>query len=57
MNWLIPKHYINLGYKYYKCKYCGNETILNLNIRAENNQNRLMNLDGSPHRCWESNLK
>lgn len=57
MNWFIPKYCINCDYKNVKCKYCQTETIFNLNIREKKFRNKLMNLDGSPHRCWESKVK
>lgn len=51
MNWLIRKYHINIEYKYFKCRNCGNEIVFNPNIKAEYYQDKLMNLDGSLHNC------
>lgn len=33
MNWILPTYYNNTEYKNVKCRYCGIEIILNLNIK------------------------
>jgi hypothetical protein len=57
MNWMLPNYYCNIEYKSIKCGCCGNEIIVNPNIRSKNGKIKPVNLDNSPHNCWELNQK
>lgn len=57
MNWIIPSYYNNTEYKNVKCRYCGIELILNRNIKSNNDQFKLVNLDNSLHNCYGFNQK
>jgi hypothetical protein len=55
MNWIIPSYYNNIEYKNVKCIHCGIEIILNGNIKSNDGQIKPINLDNSPHNCYEFN--
>ena len=57
MNWLIPSYYNNIEYKNVKCSYCGFKIIFNPNIKSRDDQINPLNLDNSPHNCYEFNQK
>ncbi len=52
MNWVIPTFYNNKEYIYVKCRSCGTEIILNPNIKSKDGELKPVNLDNSPHNCW-----
>ena len=53
MNWLIPTYYHNSRYINTKCPYCGINVLLNRNIKSNNGQMKLIDLDHSLHNCSE----
>ena len=53
MNWLIPSYYYNFKYIKTKCPYCGINILLNRNIKSDDDQLKLIDLDHSPHNCFE----
>ena len=53
MNWIIPTFYNNTEYKNVKCRYCGTEIIFNPNIKSRGDQIKPLNLDNTPHNCYE----
>lgn len=57
MNWIIPPSYNNTEYKNVKCIYCGIKLIFNPNIKSSDDQIILVNLDHSPHNCYELTQK
>jgi hypothetical protein len=54
MNWIIPTNYSNREYKNDKCRFCGFEILYTPNVKSINDQIKAINLDHSPHICWES---
>jgi hypothetical protein len=57
MNWLISPYYNTIEYKNVKCRYCGTKIIFNQNIKSRNDHINPLNLDNSPHNCFEFNQK
>ena len=53
MNWLIPSYYYNFHYINTKCPYCGINALLNRNIKSNECQMKLININHSLHNCSE----
>jgi hypothetical protein len=53
MNWLLPSYYYNFKYINTKCPYCGTNVLLNRNIKSNDGQLKLIDLDHSPHNCFK----